>query len=399
MFFSRGKYLRRNPVFNIFLFCIDGLLALVLKRQFAQEAITTPNRILLANGAHLGDVVMSTSVLPVLKSAYPSAKFGFVVGSWSKPIVDGNPLVDFVHIVDHWRLNREEASFTQKLSRYWTTRANALSEIKATNYDLAIDLYTCFPNMIPLLWQAKIPVRIGYTGSGFGPMLSHGAIFTEQVKHETKYQSDLLRILPITNEHFKKQHSVLPIPGNEAKNEVAKLLGVASLQDVKYQVIHMGTGLPAKEWPTESWQTLAEKLIKTNNLLLFTGVGERENANIDHTIAGLSECINACNKLSWLGYLAAVSHAELLYCTDSLAGHVAAALETNCVVVYSGITDPIRWRPESDGCVVITNPMPCAPCNQKQGCEHMQCIRGISPDQIYQAGKSLLARVEPQDSK
>jgi len=386
---QRGpRYLKRNRLFNLMLFAMDTVLAVLPKRTVGSN-IFAPSRILLVNGAHLGDVVMSTSVLPILKSAYPSAKIGFLVGSWARPIVDGNPMVDFIHTVDHWRLNRNVGGLLGKFRHYWVTRTAALTEIKACQYDIAIDLYTCFPNMIPLLWQAGIPVRIGYVSSGFGPLLTSGLRFPGVQKHETLYQADLLRQLPIPETHFGKQHSTLPHPGTEAVRELSKLLDVPSVRAAIFRVLHMGTGLPAKEWPVEYWRKLAEHLVKDGHRLLFTGVGQREYENIEHVVMGLPNCINGCDRLSWSGYLAAVDFADLLYCTDSLAGHLAAAFGTRCVVVYSGITDAKRWQPMGDACIVITKPVLCAPCHRRQGCREMLCLQGIAPDQVYDLGNKL----------
>ena len=38
-------------------------------------------------------------------------------------------------------------------------------------YEIAIDTYHFIQNSIPLLWLARIPIRIGYTSGGFGPLL------------------------------------------------------------------------------------------------------------------------------------------------------------------------------------------------------------------------------------
>ena len=386
-------YLKRKPIFNILLFIIDLLLSLTISRKKHLLNVASPASILLANGAHLGDVILSTCVLPVLKSAYPEVKIGFIVGSWSKLIVDKNPLVDFVHTVDHWKLNRNSCSLYAKFKQYIKTYSTALREIRDIKYDISIDLYTCFPNMIPLLWYSKIPVRIGYISSGFGPLLTTGLFFREQANHETQYQLDLIRQLPIEDSHFNRRHSVLPTITREAEKEVSKLIGVDFIADARYRIIHMGSGLLAKEWPERSWRLLAERLVNENILLLFTGNGSREHEKIERTITTLPNCINACNRLSWLAYLAALQHAELLYCTDSMPGHAAAAFNTKCVIVYSGVTSPDRWKPLSNANKIVTYKMPCSPCYKKNGCEHMKCIRGISVDQIYNAGLNLCSQL------
>lgn len=382
-------------MYNLSLYVMDSLLGFFIPVPPTTPAKSSPGRILLINGAHIGDVVMSTSVLPVLKSAYPEAKIGFVVGNWARMVVEDNPLVDFVHVVDHWWLNRSQKSLFQKLKEYVTTRSKALRAIKAQEYEIGIDLYTCFPSMASLLWQAQIPVRIGYVSSGFGPMLTHGVRFPDFLKHETLYHSDLLRQLPIPEEHFKKQHSVLPVPDDRDEQEVCSLLRTASLKDVRYCVVHMASGMPVKEWALDSWRSLSEKLLEEGFWLLFTGVGMRENAGIESVISNLPRCINGCDKLGWKPYLAAVRHASLVFCVDSMAGHVARTLDAPYVVVSNGITSAVRWSPSSAHGVIVENLVPCAPCQRKNGCASMTCLRGIDVEQVYRAAKALTARLSP----
>ncbi len=120
----------------------------------------------------MGDALMMTSLLAALKSADPEVKLGVVVGSWSRPIVEGHPLIDVVHTVDHWKLNRSPLPLWKKIVQYYATKRRAVREIRAQSYDAAIDFYPFFPNAIPLLWQAKVPMRIGFTSGGFGPVLT-----------------------------------------------------------------------------------------------------------------------------------------------------------------------------------------------------------------------------------
>ena len=86
-------------------------------------ASRTPRRILVANTAHLGDLVLATSVLPALKSAHPEAEIGFLCGGWNQPLAEGHPLVASVHSIDHWLQNRGGESLVRKLVRYLRIRS------------------------------------------------------------------------------------------------------------------------------------------------------------------------------------------------------------------------------------------------------------------------------------
>ena len=111
----RGKYLVRNAAANRLLASLDYLLGRMCRRP-APPAPGAPRRILLANGAHLGDVLLSTAVLPAIKTAFPDAEIGFLIGSWSREVLADHPLVARLHFVDHWKLNRSGAPFSRRFA-------------------------------------------------------------------------------------------------------------------------------------------------------------------------------------------------------------------------------------------------------------------------------------------
>lgn len=385
-----GKYLVRHRFANFFLRWVDAILSLRLhfcRKNFPLSQ--PPHRILLANSAHLGDVVILSSVIPVLKKAFPEVQIGLLVGSWSLPVVQGNPAIDWVHTVDHWNLNRSDASMWQKLKRYWRTRRVAMNEIKNTGYDVAVDLYSYFPNFIPLLWQTGIPVRIGYISGGFGPLLTHPLRWQNLNQHVSDYHADLLRILPIDKEYFEKLHYFLSPVDRNFEEEANNFLKRNSV-DPAYIVIHMGTGEKLKEWPIEKWHILSEKLTANGHSLVFTGHGPRESDNACLVAAGLSNCVNLCNELSWGAFVSVVKKSKLVICVESLAGHIAAAVDTHCVLIRSGMTNYYHWRPMSELCQILMHSVSCAPCYRSRGCTTMDCVRNVRPDDVYLVSLKML---------
>ncbi len=385
-----GKYLVRNRAANFCLRGVDVVLSLCLRSYSPNLSLNqSPRRILLANSAHLGDVVILSSVLPVLKKAFPEAKIGLLIGSWSLPVVQGNSMIDWVHTVDHWKLNRSDGSMWQKLKRYWRTRRAALDEIRNTGYDVAVDLYSYFPNFIPLLWQTGIPVRIGYISGGFGPLLTHPLRWRNLNQHVSSYHADLLQMLPIDKKYFEKLHYFLPPIDHSFEEEADSFLREASV-DPAYIIIHMGTGERLKEWPVEKWHILSKKLTANGYSLVFTGYGSRESENARLVTAGLSNCVNLCSKLNWGAFVSIVKKSRLVICVESLAGHIAAAVDTHCVLIRSGMTNYYHWRPMSGLCQILMRPVSCAPCYRSRGCATMDCVRDVRPDDVYSVALKML---------
>jgi ADP-heptose:LPS heptosyltransferase len=345
----------------------------------------SPQRILILNGAHVGDTVITTSILPILRSAYPKAEIGYVTGSWASMVLRNHQELSHLHIVDHWWHNRSRESRWRKYQRYRGTRKQALREIRDANYDLALCVYPYFlPDFMDLAWAARIPVRLGFSVSLFASLATATVdVPNNFFLHQSAIQAEVLKPLQLDPEHMDQRRGVLPESSEKAIQEVCALLGVRDLESNPYRIIHMGCGDPKREKSLEFWKELAASQA-AEATVVFTGQGEREESNIKAAIDGLQNCINACNRLSWDGFVAAVRHAERLYGVESMAGHLAAAVGTPCVVVYSGAAGVARWRPEGPAAIVMTNHLPCAPCQLPWGCETMDCIRKVTAQNVIQ---------------
>jgi ADP-heptose:LPS heptosyltransferase len=361
--------------------CFYGV-AFRTRRDGAASGCTRPKRILLLNGAHIGDVVIATSLIPILRSAFPSAEIGFLCGSWSSMVVKNHPDLAYTHCVDHWRLNRGEISRWRKVLQFARTRSAALKEIRKLQYDVAISLHSVFSDMLDLGWTAKIPVRIGFRHSIFAALATDLVDEPESpFVHRGSQMAETLLVLPIQPSHFQLRHATLPPSDAASLQEVCLLLQASRLEDCRYRIVHMGAGAAYKVMPISFWRELAEEL-SPKCTLVFTGYGKQEEENITAAIYGLANCINACNRLRWDGFVAAVRHAEVLYGVDSMAGHVAGAVGTSCVMVYAGAAGVARWRPEGRDSIVFTNHVFCAPCYLPQGCSEMACMQTISPGEL-----------------
>ena len=238
----RGKYLVRNAAANRLLASLDYLLGRMCRRP-APPAPGAPRRILLANGAHLGDVLLSTAVLPAIKTAFPDAEIGFLIGSWSREVLADHPLVARLHFVDHWKLNRSGAAPSPEGSPSPPDAdGGAARNPRAHGYDTAIDLYYFFPNCIPLLWQAGVRTRIGYASGGFGPLLTHALDWTDRGCHAIDYQANLLGFLPpgeATGRHNTRFAPNVPIP-------VGRRIGNGDIPCDDYLVLHPGAARPSR---------------------------------------------------------------------------------------------------------------------------------------------------------
>ncbi len=361
------------------------LLLRTIAPKRTSNSLRDPRRILLINGAHLGDVVIATSLIPVLKSAFPKAQIGFLTATSSNVVVRSHPDVTFTHCVDHWRMNRSSDSFLQKRLDYWRSRRRALNEVRKVGYDLSVSMHPWRADFLPLAWQAAIPSRAAFSEGLFAPLATVLAEYPEHRRfiHQGECQARLLSALGIEGKHLKLRRSSLAPSSPRAIKEVCGLLGVNEISELSYCVVHMGAGSAVRELPTAFWREIAGRL-SSQHYVLFTGKGPREWTNAAVAGTGLPNCLNLCGHLSWEGLVAAIRHAHAFYGVDSMASHVAAAVGTNCVAIYAGMNNIARFRPESSKATVWSKAVACSACGLQFGCAEMTCMRGFEPSQILQ---------------
>jgi len=384
----RGKYLMRNPWGNLALRTFDALFP----SSKAPNSFFSPDKILLSNLSHLGDVVIATSVLPVIKRAFPQTKIGFLLGSWAKGLLKGHPLVDYVHTVDHWKLNRSDASFWKKLLHYSQSGAKAIEDIKQVNYSVALDLYTYFPNAAPLFWRCGIPVRIGYNSGGFGSFFTHSLRWHNHNTHVSHYYWDLLKALAIQQTDSPPLFPNLPPIPEEAKVSLYRKFPFLCCEK-GFLIFHMGNDSSLKAWPKQKWQQLTEKFIREGYMVVFTGQGKEEEKNIRDLCIKIPHTIDLCNMLAFEELAFLLQNAKLLISIDSMIAHFASVFHLPSLVLFNGIDNIAHWRPQNPHCRVLLHEVTCSPCYNKKGCKTMSCIRHIPVEKVFANSLNILQTI------
>ena len=363
----RGRYLVRSNKAVVALTASDALLRILQRRVVAIPREVS--RIVVANGAHLGDVLLTLPAIVALRQAYPDAKIAAVVGSWARPVAEWSGLFDEIYVFDHWRHIRSSKG---RLNRYRSTRISTLRALRANRYQIGIDFYPFFPPTHPLFYQAGIPIRIGFESGGFGPLLTHRVPWRNADIPFTELLSDLLvkcRSDPKirTVSEFRIQRSVtVPSP----------------LKPGNYVVLHPGAGASYKEWGTDHWHNLALRLRARGETTVVTGAGSRER-EISESLCEVID-VNLVDGLSWDEFAGVIGGAKAVICPDTVTGHLAAIYAIPTVAIFTGTNNVHHWAPRNSNAVTLSQPVQCAPCYQK-GCYEMTCIRSVSVDSVLSA--------------
>ena len=370
---------------------IDSVGRAMTRRNGSPEAPRPGDirSILISRPDHLGDVVMTTAILPALKRAFPRARIDMLIGSWAKELVEICPLIDRHILFDHFFLNRQNGSLPAKCLKSLCQLPGVVRKLRRRRYDLGLELRPFWGNTIPLMYLANVRYRAGFPTAGFGFLLHKAGGFSTS-RH---FVSNIEQLLADLNIEIDRQDIRPHIEvSSKTRSRFEKTLSRHGLTPGDRLVIfHPGSGRKKALWSLEKWARLADLLQERNDVrvLIAVGPGESQVARNIAVLMGRQPLILA-NEISIPDFVGLVSMAHLLIGLESFSAHVAAAVDTPCVVIHSGVQAMELWRPQGLSIHTLTNPVSCSPCWRTRGCDTMECLQGVEVRDVFDAAEAFL---------
>lgn len=278
----------------------------------------------------IGDVILTLPMCAWIKNQFPTVKLIFFCKSYTRDVLRCYPHIDEIVCVDEW----EQHTFEKQ--------KELLSQL---------DIYTfihVFPNkgLAKLAKAAKIPFRIGTSHRLFHLLTCNiRPNFTRKNAdfHEAQLNFELLRNfglqhLPKIDElivflkTFKPQVNLNPF-----------LKGVLDINRKKI-VLHTKSQGSAVEWPLEKYIDLANRLVKENYVVYFSGT-EKEGLQFRNELPNDSNIIDISGKSSLSELITFISHCDALVACSTGPLHIAAILGIRAVGLYTDLRPmhPGRW--------------------------------------------------------
>lgn len=164
-------------------------------------------------------------------------------------------------------------------------------------------------------------------------------------------------------------------------------------------VCAVGTKIDTKDWEQSRWEawakTLSNQYPDLGLLLIGVAVELERSEHVSRHWRGPK--LNLCGKLTPRESGALLRQARCFVGHDSGPMHLAAAVGTPCVAVFSAQERPGIWFPYGGQHQVIYHKTECFGC-RLEVCEKYQkeCIRSITVEEVVQATKVLLSSSAPQ---
>ncbi len=297
------------------------------RSRLSQASITdlpTNPKILLLRQDKIGDVIITTPTIRMLRQHFPDARIDIVLGS--KNVAASSAVQHYVNTI--WVYTKKTLG-TIKL----------LNAIRVQNYDIIVD---CLDNpsttsrLIIRLTNSRYSVGLEDSPSGF--YTNSVAIPHKAITHVVERTAKLLTAFGI-NPKPSELDLEYQIPA-QYSNSAETALG----QKTK---IRLGINIAAgweKYWGRENFIKLIEQI--NSEEIEIIGFANEEFQHELIAISAATKMTSAPLVSNFDQFAALLSSADVILTPDTSVVHLAAAWKTPCAVMYSGIVDNLMlWTP------------------------------------------------------
>ncbi len=334
------------------------------------------NKILLSRTDRIGDVILTTPAITLLRKQYPEAGIFFLTRSYTAPLLAHQQDLDGILIYEPDAAHRGFMG-ARRLGKM----------LKKENFDLAVLFYPQ-ADLALALKLAGIPLRAG-TGYRWYSFLLNHRIYQHRKhgeRHELEYNLQLLRQfvepLPAPQEirfNFEPDANL-----QQLRQEALKESGIQE----PYLMVHPGSGGSAPNLPPQMFAKICSYLAAQTGMQIVLSGSRGERALIDGIAASAgSNAVKPAVGLWNLETLMAVIAGSRFFIANSTGPlHIARAFDIPLLGFYCPAVPcaPRRWGPYNrPGSVIMPEVIPCQTCNP-QKCPHGNCLAQITWDQIKQ---------------
>jgi len=287
--------------------------------------------VLRANG--LGDYVVAQPALAALRAAYPDATITLVTSPPVAALLDGRPSpVDEVLAAPRVAGVRGEPGPDGPPNDPPEVVEEFCADMRARDFDLGVQLHGGGGNANPLLLRFGARVTAGSRAPGAAPL--------DRTVPWTAFQHDLMRWLEVVSlvgaepVHLRPHVAVTARDRAEAADALQALGGAAG----PLVAVHPGATDPRRRWlPHRLGELGAELDARGVRIVLLGGAGDARL--VDDIRAGLGaaaeRALDLSGRLSLAGLVGVLERADLFVGNDSGPRHLAEAVGTATVGVFT----------------------------------------------------------------
>ncbi len=329
------------------------------------------NRILLIKLRAIGDVLLSTAVLPDVKAAFPGAAVDFLTEKFCAGVLEGNPAVSTLLVFDP----KTEGSL------------DLIGRVRRNRYDLVIDLFGN-PRSALLSLLSGAGVRVGYRFNWRTVCYNRVVEPRGGTVHNVEFNRDALRRIDIPTGSGRPFFPLDPVAEGLAEDFLRRQVSVGE----RIVALNAGGGWISKRWRPEQFAALGRKISGADGsrILVLWGPGEEADAVTVCREIGPAAILPPATTLKQLASL--LKRSALLVTNDSGPMHIAAALGVSVVAIFGPTVPRLQGPVFTESSIVVKSGLDCLGCGYTVCPIGNPCMLELSVEDVYSAYRQILQK-------
>ncbi|MCX5754285.1 MAG: glycosyltransferase family 9 protein [Candidatus Krumholzibacteria bacterium] len=334
----------------------------------------TIGKILVIKLRAVGDVILSTAVLPNLRAAFPDATIDFLAERSCRDVIEGNDQIDNLIV----------------FSKTKTNGARILLDLRRAGYDMVIDLFGN-PRSALMTFASRARYRVGYDFRGRSYAYNLLVKPRGAEVHNVEFNLDALRRIGVSVT-VKSPHFPLAEADREFAGREAGKLGLTGRPVIG---INPGTNRPTERWPAGKFAELGALLAGRLDarICVFWGPGEKPLADAIAERIGDAAVVAPPTSLKQLG--AMFERCSLVVSNDTGPMHIAAALGVPTVGIFGPVNPLLQGPCGENARYVRRDELSCLGCNYDKTCPiGNPCMTELEAEKVYHVVEDLIVRCD-----
>ncbi|MGB2868796.1 MAG: lipopolysaccharide heptosyltransferase II [Bacteroidota bacterium] len=346
----------------------------------------TPDKTLVIRFSSIGDIVLSSPLLRVLRARFPKSQIDYVTRREYAELVKFNHNLNFTYEFDTMggfeglrRLKKRvrDERYDLVIDIHNSIRSRYLRSMRSAEEIVSIDKRiverTALVKLKKNLYKEIIPVedryieplkKFGIENDGKGPELH----IPDEILFDVSGKMATLQL-----SRFEKVIGLCPSSKHETKR-----------------------------WPQDRFVEVGIRLGKKFDakVLVFGGEGDRRlcSSIADSIVekAGPDHATNFSGQFSLLQTAAAMEYCDVIITNDSGLMHIASAMKKKLVAIFGSTVREFGFFPTGPGSIVIERTgLYCRPCSHigRRSCPegHFRCMNEIGVDEVSRCATELVS--------
>lgn len=338
-------------------------------------------KILVFRALQLGDLLCSVPTLRALRAAHPHARISLLGLPWAATFAGR-----YAHLLDSFI---EFSGYPGLPERPVDVPGvpRLFRRLQREKFDLALQIHgdgSIVNGYMALIGAARV--------AGFGAAAPFGLCPSQFIPYPHRVPEIERPLMLLDHLGIQRQGTHLELPLSVRDDEeLDRFPDARGLSQGRFVCIHPGARSPARRWPAERFAAVADALAARGLEIVVTGSLEERSLAWDVIRRMRHKARNLATSMSWTALARLVQRARLLVCNDTGVSHIAAAVRTPSVVVFTA-ADPQRWAPlDRLRHRSVFAPVPCRPCGYQHCPLGHVCAERVAPEDVLEEAAVLIA--------